>query len=190
MLNRRLGLLRILLTSLLGLSVPMLVGCSNSRKSEVSLTNVSDAWFDVTFFVEATTQEGAASHRRLIGDTDLQIRPGETRSYALKRHPAYDERTRPLVHFRVRPVMPSWEESTTEYWMELLTLPPVTIVATGTARRIEFMTGDGALARIPDPHGTRFVYEIPGDGAVVPATELATAEDVDRDGGEAGDSKP
>ena len=53
------------------------------------------------------------------------------------------------MHVSVEPIGPSWQETSKQYWLELMTKPPVNIVATGSGNDLAFDTGRGAIAQIP-----------------------------------------
>ena len=69
------------------------------------------------------------------------------------------------MHIRIEPVSPSWQSTGKKYWLELLTQPPAKIVATGTADKLKFNTGIGAVAIIPEREVKRgrFVYKMMAD---------------------------
>lgn len=125
------------------------LGCNSSRPQGVTFTNFSATWLNVNYFVEGLEQDEFSNSIELISTNTIQIPPGETVNYLLTLNSNYRKSEDQLVHIRVLPVTPSWETVEKEYWMELLTNPPVTIVATGLPGRIEFMTGNGAIALIP-----------------------------------------
>lgn len=158
---------------LLGLSCVCLmqIGCGSSRS--ITFTNVSDSWLNVNYFV-ASPETGSDSIL-MISEKAIQVSPGQTATYSLSRNSNYAKDRSSLVHIRVRPVTPSWEEVGTEYWMELLTNPPVTIVAAGTGDRFEFMTGNGALALIPASQlkDSRFAHKTRTELAEELAREVA-----------------
>lgn len=124
-------------------------GCESSQSQSVTFTNFSASWLNVNYFVEGVEQDESSDTIELISANTIQVPPGETVSYRLTRNSNYRKDGNQLVHIRVLPVTPSWETVEKEYWMELLTRPPVTIVATGMPDRISFMTGNGAIALIP-----------------------------------------
>lgn len=127
-------------------------GCTGSNK--VTLTNVSDSWLNVRFFV--STAQGSnelASRRR------FQVKPGETAKFAISHNTGSGR----LVHMQVETVTPSWEPADRQYWMELLTEGPVKIVASGRGDKLEFETGAGQVARVPGKQlKRRFEYRIAG----------------------------
>ncbi len=139
-----------------------LSGCATSKSIEV--TNVSDSWLNVQFFV-GTPDQASGKSPELVADAKLQIEPGGRASYRLSRNTMPSSGTSPLVHMRIEPVSPSWQSTGKKYWLELLTQPPVKIVATGTADKLMFNTGAGAVAIIPERQVKRgrFVYKMMAD---------------------------
>ena len=125
------------------------LGCNSSQPRGVTFTNFSESWLNVNYFVEVLEQDELSDTIELVSANTIQVPPGETVNYRLTRNSNYRKDGSQLVHIRVLPVTPSWETVEKEYWMELLTHPPVTIVATGMPDRISFMTGNGAIALIP-----------------------------------------
>ncbi len=125
------------------------MGCTSSGPRGVTFTNFSESWLNVNYFVEGLEQDESSETIELVSANTIQVPPGETVNYLLARNSNYRKDGDQLVHIRVLPVTPSWETVEKEYWMELLTHPPVTIVATGMPDRISFMTGNGAIALIP-----------------------------------------
>lgn len=147
-------------------------GCGS--KSTITLTNVSDSWLNVQFYVKntlaskRTPEEDAgvpAARRPFVGDDAVQIEPGSTKRYVLRRHPVYDSDAQPLVRILVEPVSPSWEPTGRQYWRELLTRPPLTVVFSGTAENLAFLTGGGRVAAIPETEvrRSRMVYQPPDE---------------------------
>ncbi len=132
-------------------------GCTMSKNS-VAFTNVSDTFLNVQFFVGHPDTDSQKPNE-LVSESTLQVEPGKTASYALTRHQGYSRQTSPLVHVQVEPVSPSWRSSGKTYWLELLTHPPINIVATGSADRLEFHTGIGATAIIPEREFKRGRFE-------------------------------
>ena len=139
-----------------------LSGCATSNSIEV--TNVSDSWLNVQFFV-GTPDTASGKSPELVADAKLQIEPGGRASYRPSRNTTYSSETSPLVHIRIEPVSPSWQSTGKKYWLELLTKPPAKIVATGTADKLSFNTGVGAVAIIPERQVKRgrFVYKMMAD---------------------------
>ncbi len=127
-----------------------LTGCTLFRS--IQFTNVSDSWLNVRFFVGATdaTKEGP---NELLSKRLFQVPPGESAKFAP---------TRKLVHIQVQSITPTWEPPGKQYWLELLTHPPVHVVATGRSDKLDFKTGSGELAIIPERElaGGRFTYVI------------------------------
>ena len=137
-----------LMAPLVGLSVVCgLGGCTMGKG--IKFTNVSDTWLDVRYFVGPKVEESD-------GTTDLywkrtqQVKPGQTARFTPPNS---------LVHIRVETVTPSWEPASQSYWLELLTSPPVHIVATGRGDKLDFKTGSGEVAIIPERELTSGRYE-------------------------------
>jgi hypothetical protein len=64
---------------------------------------------------------------------------------------------------QVEAVKPSWEDPGRTYWMELMTEGPVKIVASGKGDKLEFETGSGEVAPIPNKQlKRRFEYGVAG----------------------------
>lgn len=147
--TRRNTLRRIVFSVLVVVLSVFQLGCNSSGSRAITFTNFSSSWLNVNYFVESQEQDELSDSIELISVNTIQVPPGETISYRLTRNSIYRRGRGQLVHIRVLPVTPSWETVEKEYWMELLTLPPVTIVATGMPDRISFMTGNGAIALIP-----------------------------------------
>jgi hypothetical protein len=130
-------------------------GCTGSNK--VTLTNVSDSWLNVRFFV--STAEGS---NELTSKRRFQVKPGETARFAISRGSGGGGTGR-LVHMEVETVTPSWEPADRQYWMELLTEGPIKIVASGKGDKLEFETGAGQVAQVPGrQRKRRFEYTIAG----------------------------
>ncbi len=136
-----------------------LSGCATS--SSIEITNVSDSWLNVRFFVGTPGTATKKSHE-FIANSKLQIKPGGRARYQLSRNPNYSKETQPLVHIEVKPVSPSWRSTGKVYWLELLTHPPVKIVATGSADKLAFDTDVGMVAIIPEREVKRgrFVHKM------------------------------
>ncbi len=133
-----------------GAAVAALSGCSLLGFESIQFTNVSETWLNVRFYSgESKTQEGAAAE--MVSRHVYQIAPGASARFSPPRE---------LVHIQVETVSPTWEPPGTQYWLELMTHPPVHIVATGKAERLDFQTGSGEVAIIPDRerNSGRFEY--------------------------------
>jgi hypothetical protein len=115
-------------------------GCTSS--SRVTLTNVSDSWISVRFFVGKLDSTELSSRRA------FQIQPGETAKFAVSRN-ATGRASDRLVHLQVESVTPSWEGPGRQYWMEMLTEGPIKVVVSGEGDKLHFETGEGMLAEIP-----------------------------------------
>ena len=61
----------------------------------------------------------------------------------------------------VEPTAPTWEDAA-QYWIELLTPAPITIVVTGSADGLEFSTEEGVIRNIPvgTLDGALFQYSV------------------------------
>jgi hypothetical protein len=145
--------------------------------------NASDTWLNVRVFVAGTetttpmTMEHPQASRtehpqgsrtpatpEFVTETTMQVKPGGTTTYKLTRNPNYSTKGMSLVHVQVEPVTPTWMPPARQFWLELLTPPPVTIVATGTGEALKFNTGQGAVAVIPEREieGGRFEHKVVG----------------------------
>ena len=124
-------------------------GCSFTRS--IKFTNVSETWLNIDYYVgakDAPEQEGVTP---MYWKRTMQVKPGETARYTPPRM---------LVHIQIETVAPSWEPPARKYWLELLTRPPVHIVATGRGDKLDFKTGSGEVAIIPERElsGSRYEY--------------------------------
>ncbi len=142
-----------------------LSGCALFR-SGIQFTNVSDSFLNVRFFVGEAGLSDQSSE--LYNDREFQVMPGETAKFSPGRGGAAPG-SRRLVHIQIRPVNPSWEPPAKEYWLEVMTNLPVTIVATGTSQKLAFESGiptegAGAIALIPERelHSGRYDYRLVG----------------------------
>ena len=70
-----------------------------------------------------------------------------------------------LVHIQVEEVSPTWVPTGKQYWLELLTKPPVHIVASGRGEKLEFKSFRGEVAIIPEGEWAdgRFEYRVNGE---------------------------
>jgi hypothetical protein len=125
----------------------VLTGCS---MSSVRFTNVSDTWLNVSFFV-GTSEIESKEPEDLFRRKSIQVEPGETARY----RPMGD-----LVHIRVQPVGPTWVPTGGQAWVELMTLPPIHVVASGRPEKLEFQSFHGEIALIPQREidAGRYVY--------------------------------
>ena len=125
-----------------------LAGCS--LLSGIKFTNVSDSWLNVSFYTGETngSPEGTSE---LYRQRAVQVEPGASAHY----RPPGD-----LVHIQVDTVSPTWEPTGRRYALELLTEPPIHVVASGRAEKLEFLSFGGEIAIIPDREvdGGRFAY--------------------------------
>jgi len=144
----------------------------------VTFSNFSASWLNVNYFVGGMEPDDSSGVTDLVSAHTIQVQPGETVRYRLTRNPKYRKSADQLIHIRVLPVTPSWEPVETEYWMELLTHPPVTIIATGLPDRIEFLTGNGAIALIPssDFRKRQFSHKMLEDLVAEQETAAAASE--------------
>jgi hypothetical protein len=132
-----------------------LCGCSGAKK--VTLTNVSESWLNVRFFVGR-----AQGSNQLASKRQFQIKPGETAKFAVSRKATGRGNDR-LVHMMVENVTPSWDGPGKQHWMELLTEGSIKVVVRGKGDDLEFETGDGQMARIPNKQlKRRFQYKVAG----------------------------
>ena len=99
------------------LAVATTVGCSSST---VTLTNMSDTWLDVSYYVQGSQNPGDRDtempgvyededQSTFLSHERLQVKPGGTVKYPLTRNLNYKYAKYPLVHAEVQPVSPSWE---------------------------------------------------------------------------------
>lgn len=143
----------------------ILGGCTSSNtffttssSNSVTFTNQSDSALNVGFFIGY--QHMSEPSEEFLGRDRMQVAPGATVRYALNKNPYYDPNHTPLVHVQVQPVTPSWE-APEPYWLELLTAPPVSIVASGT-KELEFDAGPGQVEVIPHEQIDRHDYRMVG----------------------------
>ncbi len=125
----------------------VLTGCGDSG---VRFTNVSDTWLNVSFFV-GTSEIGSEKPEDLYRQKSLQIEPGATARY---------KPTGGLVHVQVETVTPTWTPTGRDFWLEVLTTPPIHVVANGRADKLDFKSFHGEIALIPqrELHAGRYVY--------------------------------
>lgn len=133
---------------LIGIStVVVLGGCSLSG---VKFTNVSDTWLNVWFYEGSTPAVPTGDPQMLVRRKSIQVQPGGSATYRPREV---------LVHVQVETVTPTWVPTGRDYWLELLTRPPVHVVASGRADRLEFKSFDGEIAIIPErERGDRFTH--------------------------------
>ncbi len=125
----------------------VLTGC---QKSGIRFTNVSDTWLNVSFYVGASeiqTAEPDDLYRR----KSLMVEPGETVHYKPSGN---------LVHVQIETATPTWVPTGRQLWLELLTVPPIHVVADGRADKLDFKSFNGEIALIPQREFDtgRFVY--------------------------------
>jgi len=156
----------------------VLGGCSSTgsgfagmfrSKTKVAFSNMTDSWLSVRFYV-AEDAENPALAKSFLGGDAIKVQPGQTGHYSLRSNPNYNNSSMPVIHAEVTKVVASWEEAPTPYWMELLSAPPFTIVATGDSDHISFSSGDAALAMIPNKEIKRGNFK----HAVATASEEST----------------
>ncbi len=125
-----------------------LVGCSSSK---IKFTNVSDVWLNAWFYVGTPAEDVRDCPNDLYRERSIQVAPGGNASF---RPPPG------LVHVQVETVSPTWVPTGREHWLEVLTRPPVHIVASGRSDKLEFRSFEGEVAIIPDRErsGARFTY--------------------------------
>ena len=146
--------LRIARLATLAGCLALLGGCTSSNT--ITFTNVSESWLDVRFYVGKAGQTELASRRK------FQVQPGQTAKFKVNRSANMRGFT-PLVHMQVQSVTPSWEGPGKQYWMELLTEGPIKIVVRGKDDKLDFETGSGEVARVPNREiKRRFDYNIAG----------------------------
>jgi len=114
----------------------VLTGC---QKSGVRFTNVSDTWLNVSFYVGASKNQ-ADEPEDLYRSKSLMVEPGET----VRFKPAGD-----LVHIQVETATPTWVPTGRQLWLELLTVPPIHVVANGRADKLDIKSFHGEIALIP-----------------------------------------
>ncbi|MHC4990064.1 MAG: hypothetical protein ACYTGC_03700 [Planctomycetota bacterium] len=149
----------------------VLGGCTSSNR--VEFMNASDTWVNVRVFVADSGQasepmtmdearESTPNSGQFVSESMMQVKPGGTMTYALSKNPYFASKGSPLIHVQVEPVTPSWMPPARQFWLELLTPPPVTIVTTGTGDSLKFNTGEGAVAVIPNQEveGGRFDHKV------------------------------
>jgi hypothetical protein len=139
-------------------------GCSFSRS--IKFTNVSQTWLNVRYYVGEKDVPEPEEMTPLYWKKTQQVKPGDTARYTPPRT---------LVHIQVESVTPSWEPPAREYWLELLTRPPVHIVAAGSADKLDFKTGSGEVAIIPERELSSGRYEY-RQQEPTPPTDVATTE--------------
>ena len=124
-------------------------GCSFARS--IQFTNVSESWLNVRYYVGEKDAPGPEAVTPLYWKKTQQVKPGDTARYTPPRS---------LVHIQVESVTPSWEPPARQYWLELLTRPPVHIVAAGGGEKLDFKSGSGEVAIIPERElsGGRYEY--------------------------------
>ncbi len=161
-----------LASPLIGLAtVVVLTGCSVSG---IKFTNVSDAWLNVQFYV-GTTDTATEGTNDLYHQRAIQIEPGQSAMYRPPRN---------LVHIGVETVSPTWVPTGQQYWLELLTQPPMHVVAGGREDKLDFKSFQGEVAIIPERErdSGRFVYHSTSEPVEVveetpPVVTEATPED-------------
>jgi hypothetical protein len=130
-------------------------GLSGCSRSSIKFTNVSDSWLNVRFYV-GSTDPPAPCPTDLYRQRALLVEPGASGNY----RPPWN-----LVHIQVEEVSPTWVPTGKQYWIELLTKPPVHIVASGRGEKLEFKSFRGEVAIIPEGERAdgRFEYRVNGE---------------------------
>ena len=125
----------------------VLTGC---QKSGVRFTNVSDTWLNVSFYVAASEIQ-TTEPEDLYRHKSLMVEPGETVRYKPSGN---------LVHLHVETATPTWVPTGRQLWLELLTTPPIHIVANGRADKVDVKSFHGEIALIPQREldAGRYVY--------------------------------
>lgn len=133
-----------------------LTGCSMTG---IKFTNVSDAWLNVKFYV-GMTDTATEGTNGLYQQRAIQVEPGESIIF----RPSRD-----LVHLQVESVSPTWIPTGQQYWLELLTQPPLHIVAGGREDKLDFKSFKGEVAIIPERErlNGHFVYHAVSEPVVV-----------------------
>jgi hypothetical protein len=132
-----------------------LCGCALLRP--IRFTNVSEDRLQVRFYVGEPRGAGRVP-ARLVSRRAYDLGPGGTVRY----RPSGD-----IVHVQVAVLAPGRQDHPADYWLEVLTRPPVHIIATGDGDTLDFSAGSGELALIPrrELSGGRFEYRIAEAGA-------------------------
>ncbi len=125
----------------------VLTGC---QKSGVRFTNVSDTWLNVSFYVGASESKTTESEN-LYRSKSLMVEPGETVHFKPSGN---------LVHVQIETATPTWVPTGRQLWLELLTTPPLHVVANGRAEKLDFKSFHGEIALIPEREldAGRYVY--------------------------------
>jgi hypothetical protein len=150
------------------LAVAVMGGLGGCSSAGIKFTNVSDSWLNVWFYVgDADVPENGVNE--MYRTRELQLEPGATADY----RPKHD-----LVHIQVQEVSPTWVPTGNQYWIELLTRPPLHIAANGRGDRLEFKSFHGEVALIPDRERAQGRFEYltapkPEPAAEIPETAAA-----------------
>jgi hypothetical protein len=150
--------------------VAALLGCNTT----VTMSNESDSWVDVRYFVGNPPAEEGDTWS-FVAQGRQQIEPGSTKKFDLSDNPNFDENGEYVVHALIEPTAATWEKAT-QYWIELLTPVPMTVVVTEGEEGLEFSTEKGVLVAIPADTVDSRQYEH--------TTVIATPDDDDDDEGE------
>ncbi|MHC4318505.1 MAG: hypothetical protein ACYTE6_06215 [Planctomycetota bacterium] len=145
----------------LAVGVAVVGGLGGCARSGIKFTNVSDSWLNVWFYVAPTEGPGPCPND-MYRQRALQVEPGASANY----RPPWS-----LVHIQVVEVSPTWVPTGREYWLELLTNPPIHIVANGRGEKLEFKSFRGEVAIIPESEWAdgRFEHRINGEHPPVDA---------------------
>lgn len=147
-------------------------GCESTSffggTSRVTFHNASESTVNVALYVEDRLPE-SPTHGEFVEVWNTQIARGENQDIKLTRSASWRHDNQSTVHVQVSPVAPTWEQSSApEYWFEMLTLPPCSIVATGPASAMSFNSGYGQIAMVPNDEISQHSYrvvEVASDGA-------------------------
>jgi hypothetical protein len=151
----------------LAVGVALVGGLGGCARSGIKFTNVSDSWLNVWFYVGPAEAPGMCPND-LYRQCALQVEPGASANY----RPPWN-----LVHIQVVEVSPTWVPTGREYWLELLTRPPIHIVANGRGQKLEFKSFRGEIAIIPESERAdgRFEHRIDGQHSPADADTEETA---------------
>ena len=151
-------------------------GCQSTSlfggSSRLSFHNASETAVNVDVFVR-DGMPSSETEGDFVSVWSTQVARGSSADYKLTHVPSWRADHDTTVHVQVRPVTPSWQvASASEYWFELLTHPPLSIVATGAADAMSFSSGSGQIAMVPsstiDSSEYHFTAVLACDGGVDP----------------------
>lgn len=121
-----------------------LVGCGTS----VTMSNESESWVDVRYYVGNPPEEAGGAWK-FVARGRQQIEPGSSASYDLSENSNFDDEGESVVHALVEPTAASWEEAS-QYWVELLTPAPMTIMLSEGEEGLSFSTEEGVIKIVPE----------------------------------------